>query len=622
MIKPRLCLCSGATVPQGHPLLAGRELLALDAVGDDPSVHIRLHDVAHVFLQQLSPRLTDLIEIAAYVYAADCAVRRGQEWTADHSVEAWERDLHFVIPVRDAVFWSRPDVQEELREVLNFLSDDQYGFTFCGLTKDRPLQQYIELGKFKDWPFYGIERVVMFSGGLDSLAGALDSAASGKNVVLVSHRPVASQSRRQKRLFRLLIEKAPGRMVHVPVWINKAVAYGREHTQRTRSFLYAALGAVVAQSIGAKGVRFFENGTVSLNLPIAGEVVRARASRTTHPIALQKFTRLHSLITERDFIVDNPYLFKTKQDVVRIIAERSGSELIPYTCSCAHAFFQPGTQWHCGSCSQCIDRRVAILHNGMGKFDPATHYQSDVFTGPRRSGADKNIAVNYVRHAAELKQRTEEQIATEYNTELSRAVRFAPNRGEAAAQLIKMVKRHAAAVCGVLEDQLKLNATALVTKGLEPTSMLAVVCGQERFEASSKRFCKRILETLSLGLPVAFQKEKPANEVRVQEVADALLKAADEELIREFPFVRWSSSLTKPDWSVEALNLFVELKYPRQKSDVRRVTEEIAADITKYGDTSGHTLFVIYDPGHVILNEAEFSAPVVLRSNMQVGFVR
>ena len=49
-------------------------------------------------------------------------------------------------------------------------------------------------------------------------------------------------------------------MIHVPVWINKDENLGKEPSQRTRSFLYATLGTVVAASVKAAGVRFFENG--------------------------------------------------------------------------------------------------------------------------------------------------------------------------------------------------------------------------------------------------------------------------------------------------------------------------------------------------------------------------
>ena len=199
-------------------------------------------------------------------------------------------------------------------------------------------------------------------------------------------------------------------MFHVPVWINKDKNFGREPTQRTRSFLYAALGTVVGASVQAGGARFFENGVVSLNLPVAGEVIRSRASRTTHPVALQLLGELCAAVTGRDFPIDNPYLFKTKKDVVESLKTHRAEHLIGHTCSCAHMMFKTKAQQHCGSCSQCIDRRFAMVAAGLQAQDPAPDYEIDVFTGPRKDGPEKSMAVDYTRHALELSQRSEAEL--------------------------------------------------------------------------------------------------------------------------------------------------------------------------------------------------------------------
>ena len=154
----------------------------------------------------------------------------------------------------------------------------------------------------------GVDRVVMFSGGLELVrTQAIELASSGENLVLVSHRPYSVLSARQKKLYKRLKDRFHSvRMLHLPVWINKIGLPREEPTQRTRSFLFAAIGAVVARTIGAKGVRFYENGIISLNLPVADEVLSARASRTTHPLALGMLSTLLSTVTDVDLEVDNP----------------------------------------------------------------------------------------------------------------------------------------------------------------------------------------------------------------------------------------------------------------------------------------------------------------------------
>ena len=372
--------------------------------------------------------------------------------------------------------------------MLSFLSNDKYSFTFVPLEHDRSYQQqYFELGDLEDWPFHGTERVLMFSGGLDSLAGAVETARGGGRLVLVSHRPVAMVDSRQRRLFSELRKEFPGQIVHIPVWINKAEELGRrEPTQRTRSFLFSVLGTLVAQSVQASGVRFFENGIVSLNLPVADEVLRARASRTTHPVALQLLKSLCSAVTARDFAIDNPYLFKTKTDVATILSTHGAAHLIPYSCSCAHSMFRRKTQGHCGSCSQCIDRRFAVTAAGLLAYDPEADYVSDVFVGPRKDGPEKNMAVDYARHGIELWRRSESELATLFNAELTRAVRYEPKRSEAAERLISMHKRHGEAVFRVLQQKTVENAAKLVEGAIDDTSMLALVIGKKHLEYQSQ----------------------------------------------------------------------------------------------------------------------------------------
>lgn len=295
MIQPRLFLCSGVKVAQNDPLRQERRVIDLTTQGRKANVNVRLEDVAKVLAKDLSPRLLDLLELAAFAYTADCGTSRGEEWADEDTKEAWDRDFQFVIPVRDLAFWNQQETGELLVEILESLSDDKYTFHFRQFAKEPGKQGYLEFAEGDDWPFQGVDRVLMFSGGLDSLAGAVETAAKSGNLVLVSHRPVATQSKRQIQLFEALKEslrKTPSvQMIHVPVWINKEKALGREHTQRTRSFLYSTLGTIVAESVKAGGVRFFENGVVSLNLPLADEALRARASRTTHPLVLDLFTK-------------------------------------------------------------------------------------------------------------------------------------------------------------------------------------------------------------------------------------------------------------------------------------------------------------------------------------------
>lgn len=263
-MKSRLFLCNGAVTPPGLLDDPARATLALDTNGPSANINLKIEDVARAFKRTLSPRLLDFLEIAAYVYAGDASTTRGTGWKDAHTIESWDRTMHFVIAVRDVSFWQQDTVRNLLRTTLEFLSSGAYKFEFVRLVDTVGRQQYLDFGESGEWPFSQVDRVLMFSGGLDSLAGAVETAAAGQNLVLVSHRSVSTLSSRQVDLSERLRETLKVPMIHIPVWVNKDERLGREYTQRTRSFLLCALGTVIAESVSAAGVRFFENGIVSM----------------------------------------------------------------------------------------------------------------------------------------------------------------------------------------------------------------------------------------------------------------------------------------------------------------------------------------------------------------------
>lgn len=623
MIEPRLFLCNDAVLPENDPLRDGRHTVELRTFGSRQNVNIHLEDLARIFQEHLTPRLRDLLEIASYIYTADCGTHRGGKWGDNDSTEPWTRDFHFVIPVRDVGFWGAPESMAVLSEIVQFLANDKCEFTFlpCGGTDEKQL--YLEYGKLDNWPFYDVARVIMFSGGLDSLAGVVETAANGDKLVLVSHRPVTTQGKRQKDLCLAVTKMFPVPAIHIPVCINKDENISREHTQRTRSLLYAALGAIVAASVRAGGVRFFENGVVSLNLPVADEVLQSRASRTTHPRSLQLFEQFFSRVLGRQVTFDNPYVLKTKAEVVSIIGEKGAGELIGLSCSCSHqGLFHSKTQWHCGTCSQCIDRRMAIVATGMEQYDNVNDYVSDVFTGPRAEGYQRQIAVNYARHAMELGRLSPVEMAAKFNAELSRASRCFTRRSEAAEKCVEMYQRHGKTVLGVLDAQVQRHAGEITRGTLDPTSLLALVVGRQHCEPGWTWYGAKLVELLRRGIPTACKTHKPKDEPHLQQICDGIVQSFDEDLEREFPFMRWASGATKADWSKDGLRLWVELKYVRKRADIRTIEKAIAEDITKYGDNNLRVLYVVYDPGHLIDDEAAFSAPIRKRPGMLVEFIR
>ena len=74
----------------------------------------------------------------------------------------------------------------------------------------------------------------------------------------------------------------------------------------------------------------------------------------------------------------------------------------------------------------------------MQSFDLSKDYVSDVFIGPRKDQLEKAIAIDYVRHGLELAQKSENELAANFNTELTRAVRHVEARGQAVREIISI----------------------------------------------------------------------------------------------------------------------------------------------------------------------------------------
>jgi hypothetical protein len=115
---------------------------------------------------------------------------------------------------------------------------------------------------------------------------------------------------------------------------------------------------------------------------------------------------------------------------------------------------------------------------GLQEYDSEADYVSDVFTGPRKNGYEKNMAVDYTRHGIELQNRSKSELAILFNAELGRAVRYEAKRSEAAERLVSMHKRHGKAVTDVLAEKIAERSEELAVGTMESTSLLALVVGR------------------------------------------------------------------------------------------------------------------------------------------------
>ncbi|MFH1373380.1 MAG: 7-cyano-7-deazaguanine synthase [bacterium] len=455
-----------------------RRTVLLNTVPDFHNVNLRIKNITKKLAKNLSPVVLDLLEIASYVYAADQSVRRGGR-TLRGDGKDWRREFVYHIPVRRLDLWQSEETSEALVNLLTFLSDDFYEFKFRELTREVDPQTYIDFDEGRPW--FDANKVMLFSGGLDSLAGLCESVKDdNQRIVLVSHRPAPQTDHLQRKLLADFtgLTESQKRLLHVPVWINKAEKLTKDTHQRTRSFLYASLAASLAHMHNLSKVYFYENGITSSNLAIAPSALGARTSRTTHPQVLKGFSRLLSVIFNQDFSVDNPFFWKTKADIVKIIRDCGAKDLIRHTSSCSHVRSGNPLGNHCGVCSQCIGRRLAILHNSAEADDPEEMYRVRMPLDPITKDIERAMLELIIKAARDFESADVVSFFGRYGQAMAIVTALDMKSDPAANRLLELHKRHGQQVCQVLQDIVETHGGLVARGGVPANSMLSMIAEQ------------------------------------------------------------------------------------------------------------------------------------------------
>jgi 7-cyano-7-deazaguanine synthase in queuosine biosynthesis len=285
--------------------------------------------------------------------------------------DAWTREIVLHLPTTPA--WIR--LTPQLDRILNFLTGDQWTI--------KPRESPLNLGFAAKWDQpWQPQAVALFSGGLDSLAGAIDQLEDGNRLLLVSHHDYGQLAGVQQALAgALAAHYGPERVQHLNLRVQFPEA--PELTLRSRSLLFLALGLTAAAAFGPDTPLLIpENGWVSLNPPLTLNRLGAYTTRTTHPYFLEQLTRLwrdaginHPLI--------NPYSRLTKGELLAQCRHRDLlQKLARQSSSCARPV---ASRWRrqaggeCGYCYPCLVRRAALHRLG---WDRGEDYLLDVLADP------------------------------------------------------------------------------------------------------------------------------------------------------------------------------------------------------------------------------------------------
>jgi 7-cyano-7-deazaguanine synthase in queuosine biosynthesis len=590
-----------------------------------PKRNLKLHidNITHAILKTINPLAQDLLEVAAYVYYADCSEKRGSE--VDVYAERWRREFEFVIPVSNPDIWNKSEIKDLLIETIEFLSGDKFSFTFIP-PKPRPVQLFINWPDIAP-PYPRASCICLFSGGIDSLIGSIYLLKQkNERPLLISHRSHPKVDSRQKTLVSLLQERnQEWQFPHLSIWINRISNRAVEMTQRTRAFLYLSIAAAVAFELKIKNIYICENGIISINLPISGQNIGTLLTRSTHPKYLKLFEELIKILFEDDISIRNPFIYLTKSQMLNMLKSWNQSELIQEAISCSYTQGRTRMQPQCGTCSQCVNRRFSVIAAGLEEHDKCEFYGKDLFKQDLDEGKERDIPINYVRSALEIDNMNDSQFFGKYSElpEVLDCLDISPD--EVGQKIYDLYKNHAKEVMEVITSKYKQHLREHLSGELPKNCLISMLAHHFHLLNPIDVYAEKVGKILSQALKIDFQTEKPKSEKRVQEAVQAALKAADERLHRESPMLSFSVVQTKPDFSnIPNYNnlLFIEVKFLNSKERLTSMMREITSRITIYRDQGAFVMFVVYDTNNFIIDDELFINDLEKHDKIKVKVIR
>jgi len=308
---------------------------------------------------------SDLLRLAAAIFAADRAAPRGQR-------EDICRTFELRVPVTNLA--RLLPLVPQVENILWLLSNDGWNINLEAApgTAESEFDAPSPAGK-----------TLLFSGGLDSLAAAVEFGRGPGPLELVSHVTRNTFTSGAQRDLAHLVSEEGGVVRHRRFFVSSrdggptALKHAEENSQRTRSFVFLTLGALVGRRTGHHELVYLaENGQMAIHLPLSQGRIGAFSTHTAHPDVLVAMQGFLSAALDVPITIENPYVYRTKREVVEVVATAL-PRAIPDAHSCWKNARLPAGTTHCGECIPCYVRRVAVEH--VMTSDP-TRYARDVWT--------------------------------------------------------------------------------------------------------------------------------------------------------------------------------------------------------------------------------------------------
>ncbi|MDD4324353.1 MAG: hypothetical protein PHR37_05945, partial [Eubacteriales bacterium] len=138
----------------------------------------------------------DILSLAGLVYLADTRISRTL-----HSEDSWTREIAIEVPVYNLEKWTL--LEGLFTRMLNFLTGDRWAISF------RKREEELSEKPEDETPPTKFDVVTLFSGGMDSLIGAINHLENHNKVALISHAGDSHTKSAQIKLLAHLQGKYP-----------------------------------------------------------------------------------------------------------------------------------------------------------------------------------------------------------------------------------------------------------------------------------------------------------------------------------------------------------------------------------------------------------------------------
>jgi hypothetical protein len=340
-------------------------------IGKD--VRFSMASLESYFFAKWEPIAWDALLLAAAVEFADRTKRR--------PAYTWRRHFELRVPVHEPRHWNSTTVETPLRDVLEFLTGDDWRFEFVGRRKETERPDQVQLALDPQ-----VEAVIPFSNGLDScVVAGLTGRRMGNKLVRIRlgtglHEHEVSAGQR-KAFTRVPYDVSPGDKPFV------------ESSARSRGFKFSLISGVAAFLSNAGKIIVSESGQGALG-PCLVTVGQAGEDYRSHPLFTRRMEIFLKALLGHTVCYEFPQIWNTKAETLRQYVDECKDSSWLRTRSCWQQNRQSSVaeKWrHCGICAACMLRRLSV--HAAGQREPKeTYVWEDLSTKTFEAGAAASFA--------------------------------------------------------------------------------------------------------------------------------------------------------------------------------------------------------------------------------------